>query len=446
MEDCETPRTAASTSLALPYTSARRTFPYKRTPHQRRIAGPKPTSASPVASGRLRRSPASKAAAGPVPLPGLTNKTWQVFHLSPLYGFSTQPQSLKQYGRSLASYLLQDRNKDVVADNGNGKQCALSIYEGVQVNAADPEAVQILVTNKTANGRGAGQVVLTAILCGVDLDSDPCSGLKKHFVYYPIMLVKATVALTSLLSSWLEQFWQVSIDLDVIVSIDLDVIVSIDLGVIVSIDLDVIVSIDLDVIVSIDLDRKSKPVELLYTVPAECEGVSRITYTIDANDCKVLWDSIHTTESEEFTGEEVGAFIKSLEEHFYECFKVKLWKMELSRVGTAVAYIGDGKLKIFSAEDAWQVLRFMSELALEQFQMLTPPSAPRGVASLGSSELCRHAAGAAAVAEAFPWLPVTRSILGVMMRQRQLAQGFAYLAYEDGDSRFYHLPSPSRWT
>ena len=43
----------------------------------------------------------------PDALPGLINKTWQVFYLSPLYRFSTQPQSLKQYGRSLASYIVQ---------------------------------------------------------------------------------------------------------------------------------------------------------------------------------------------------------------------------------------------------------------------------------------------------------------------------------------------------
>ena len=40
----------------------------------------------------------------------------------------------------------------------------------------------------------------------------------------------------------------------------------------------------------IDAEKKNKPVELLYAVPAECEGLSRITYTTDASDCKVLWD------------------------------------------------------------------------------------------------------------------------------------------------------------
>ena len=35
--------------------------------------------------------------------------------------------------------------------------------------------------------------------------------------------------------------------------------------------------------------------------------------------------SIRSQDSEGFSAEEVGAFIKSLEEHFYEVFKVKLW-------------------------------------------------------------------------------------------------------------------------
>ena len=39
----------------------------------------------------------------------------------------------------------------------------------------------------------------------------------------------------------------------------------------------------------------------------------------------LLSSSIRSPDSEDFTGEEVGAFIKGLEEHFYECFKVKLW-------------------------------------------------------------------------------------------------------------------------
>lgn len=246
---------------------------------------------------------------------------------------------------------MQDKNKGIVVDNSNGKQCILSIYEGLQVNAVDPEAVQILVTNKNGNGKTTGSPVLTAVLCGVDLDSNPCSVLQKQFIYYPIMLVKATVGLTSLLSLWLERHFDCRVSPFRPTSMDLAWMVSLWSGRLPG--------------------KKSKPVELLYTVP-ECEGLSRITYTIDANDCKVLWDSIHTTESDDFTGEEVGAFLKSLEEHFYECFKVKLWKMELTRIGTAVAVVGDGRLKIFSAEDAWHVLRFLSELALEQFQTLAP--------------------------------------------------------------------------
>ena len=55
-----------------------------------------------------------------------------------------------------------------------------------------------------SNKNNGGAVLLTAVLCGVDLESNPCVGLKKHFTYYPILMVKARVALSALLISWLE--------------------------------------------------------------------------------------------------------------------------------------------------------------------------------------------------------------------------------------------------
>ncbi|XP_076470491.1 centromere protein L-like [Babylonia areolata] len=351
----ETPKTTASTSLALSYTSARRTCPYGRTPRQRRIRDPKPASSSPTTPGRLRvrRTPASHSIGKPGALPGLTGKTWQVFYLSPLYRFSTHPQSLKQYGRSLATYVVQEGDREIAVDNANSKQCAFSVYEGLRVAAGDPEAIQILVTSKPDKGNNSngGRVLLTAVLCGVDLESNPCVGMKKHFTYYPLLLVKANVALTTILKSWLEMHFDCRLSPLILTSMDLAWTVAMWSG-------------------TVSEERKNKSVELLYAAPEECEGLSRITYTIDAMDCKALWDSIRSADSEEFTGEEVGAFVKSLEEHFYECFRVKLWKMELVRVGTAVAYLGEGRLKIFSADAAWQVLRLMSELALEQFQLL----------------------------------------------------------------------------
>ncbi|KAL8571951.1 hypothetical protein ACOMHN_026163 [Nucella lapillus] len=187
-------------------------------------------------------------------------------------------------------------------------------------------------------------VKLTAVLCGVDLESNPCVGVKKHFTYYPILLVKSTVAFTNILKLWLETHFDCRLSPLIPSSMDLAWMVAMWSGTL--------------------AEKKNKPIQLLYTVPKECEGLSRVTYTVDPSDSKRLWDSIRSAENEEFTGDEMGAFIKSLEEHFYED------KMELTRVGTSVAYIDDGKLKIFSADAAWKVLRLMSELALEQFQLL----------------------------------------------------------------------------
>ncbi|XP_025115829.1 centromere protein L-like [Pomacea canaliculata] len=348
MEQSETPVTRSSSPLIQPCSSIRRVFPFKRTPHRRRIDDVQPTSNIDSTESQEPKHPES--ASEGVSLPGLINKTWCVFYLSPLYGFSLDPQALKQYGRSLTTYFAQDRNKEITGD-GNKKSCTFSVYKNIKVGDADPEAVQILVTGKPPNGKKVGPVLLTAILCGVDIEVDPCVGFKEHFVYYPIMIIKARIILSSQLCSWLESHFDCRIAPLRPTSMDLAWMVGMWSGNVTG--------------------RKSKPVELLYTVPEYCSGMTKITYTIDADDCKVLWDSIHTAESAEFTEEEVGTFMKSLEEHFYECFKVKLWKMQLTRIGTPLAYVGDGRLKIFSAKEALQVLRFMSILAVEQFQTLS---------------------------------------------------------------------------
>lgn len=36
--------------------------------------------------------------------------------------------------------------------------------------------------------------------------------------------------------------------------------------------------------------HKNKPVELIYLVPSECEGIKKVTYTIQAEDCLKVWN------------------------------------------------------------------------------------------------------------------------------------------------------------
>ena len=54
-------------------------------------------------------------------------------------------------------------------------------------------------------------ILLTATLCGVEMEDNLLNPeVKEHFTYYPILLVKSTVALTDVLITWL-QVWSVEI-------------------------------------------------------------------------------------------------------------------------------------------------------------------------------------------------------------------------------------------
>ena len=48
-------------------------------------------------------------------------------------------------------------------------------------------------------------ILLTATLCGVEMEDNLLNPeVKEHFTYYPILLVKSTVALTDVLITWLQ--------------------------------------------------------------------------------------------------------------------------------------------------------------------------------------------------------------------------------------------------
>lgn len=66
-----------------------------------------------------------------VALPGLINKTWQVFHLSPLFGFSSQPQTLRQFSRSLTAFIVMVNMLFVWSLPHNGlkiRECLITFY------------------------------------------------------------------------------------------------------------------------------------------------------------------------------------------------------------------------------------------------------------------------------------------------------------------------------
>ncbi len=78
--------------------------------------------------------------------------------------------------------------------------------------------------------------------------------------------------------------------------------------------------------------------------------------------------SVHDGESADITSDEVAAFIKALEAHFFHHFKIHLSGLSLSRIGTPLVYIGsEGRLKILSETAVHGVLQHITELAMDNF-------------------------------------------------------------------------------
>ncbi|KAL5022088.1 hypothetical protein ScPMuIL_001243 [Solemya velum] len=337
--------------------STRRYTPFTKTPKSRRLC-------ISTAVRDIHRTPTPSQQT--VDFKGLTNKTWKVYRLTPLYRFSAETKDQKWYGRLLSSHIETENQKSFVLDEDIPEKAIFSWYKGLKVGPDDEEALQIIIKGKSRNGNGVDVIVLTAFLLCVDLEDNPVDKeLQQHFTYYPVMIVKGPVHSQNILTSWLERQFDCRVNPSTFSSLQLACIVAMWSG------------------LCTKPIQKSKQVELLYKVPAECEGMSKITYSLCAQDCKDLWDSIHDSGSDEFTEVETQTFIRSIESHFYYYSKfdslsieshfyyyskIRLSAMQLYRVGTPVMMLGsEGRLKIFSSQHALIILRHLTELSVEKF-------------------------------------------------------------------------------
>nr|XP_034337799.1 centromere protein L [Crassostrea gigas] len=331
----------------------KRFTPYGRTPQSRRISTAVPTTRGRRKNVHTRTKSRSDSSSEAEDLKGFTNVTWRVYKLSPLYKFSSAPKDLKRYGQLLSSCVEAANQKGLFVENNVSGKALFCVQEGLKKTADDPDAIQILVKGKKGLGT-VDTVILTATLCGVEMEGDLLvPDVKGHFTYYPVLLVKSTVAMTDVLITWLMRHFDCKISPLVFPPVYMAWMIAMWSGALAN------------------TNRKNKPVELVYQVPSECEGIKKITYTIEAADCLRVWNSIHDSKSDMFTEEEMSTFISSLEEHFYSLFRVKLNAMQLSCVGTSLCYIGrDGILKIYSAEHVSCILRHLTELSMEHFSLV----------------------------------------------------------------------------
>ncbi|XP_046359935.2 centromere protein L-like [Haliotis rufescens] len=321
--------------------STRKNTPYHKTPRSRRFG--LQGSKSPL----IEKTPTSPRHAPS--FKGLVNKTWKLYRLSPLYNFTPTPSHLRRYGTSLSVLVGERQRRSLITESKDLVRSLISPYRELTIGPDDPECIQILITGKTL--KDIPTTLVTGFMFGVELQDSLVSPHNGHFKHYPVLMVKGSMSLCKALTDWLESKFDCRVSAMTFSSVDLSWMVAMWSG--------------------LSKGLKSKPVELLYTVPEEVEGLKKITYSIDAEDCQRLWDSIHDGSSNEFTEEEVKTFMDCLQSHFYGCFKVHLSSMFLTRIGTSIVYVGsDGKIKFFTESGVIPVLRYISELSVEKSKIL----------------------------------------------------------------------------
>ncbi|KAL3859577.1 hypothetical protein ACJMK2_009793 [Sinanodonta woodiana] len=286
----------------------------------------------------------------------LLNKTWHVFGLSPLYNFERKSSAFQRYSKSLSSALEAESHKGCFVDNDIPGNVDIGGVRGLTVNIGDQNAVGIFVKGK--NRKAEDAMVYTALLCCVNLQFSPIpKDLETFFKYFPIMLARGPVAIMDTVNEWLESQFDCRVTRLKFSSNDLLWMTS-------------LWSAYTPV-------PKSRPLELVYAVPQECKGLSKITYTMAAVDAKRLLDAVHPVDSDELTEEEVQAFFDALEGHFCYIFHVKLGTMCLRTVGNSIAYVStDGKIKLFSMDFVFNVLAHLTQLSVERFTGTSLPTLP----------------------------------------------------------------------
>jgi hypothetical protein len=256
----------------------------------------------------------------------IVGKTWRVNYCSPLYDFKCKYSSLQNYKQLLSSHLESDAAKgfafEVGQDIVNGKfKAEFETLKDFSYYDTDSTGIKVTVYSRktTAKNRKDSETpVLDAIFCYFGNEFEYNRDVN-CFTSLPLCLVKGPIALAKCVFSWFEAQFDCRITPMHLSPMELSWYASLWAG-------------------SVPEESNSN-LELCYSVPSAAKGLNRVLYSINAHDAKGLWECCHNTNSAVFTGDESSSFMKALETHFYNHFKVNLGAMALTRIGTPLSLL-----------------------------------------------------------------------------------------------------------
>ncbi|XP_076340724.1 centromere protein L-like [Tachypleus tridentatus] len=308
--------------------------PYSKTPRVRNL------------TGRTEKTiePTEQVASN---LKALVNKTWRIHKVSPLFQFDNSPSSLRLYSRLLKAHLeaKEIQGYGVMIGSSNSIKTCFSVYEGLASLKGDNEAVEIKI--RVSSKTGGEKEVFCGILCCVEGSEDTLNLLadSKSFTQLPVLLTKGQVSFTSRVLDFIQTKFDCVATPLVFTPLELSWMISMWAGI-------------------LNEERPNRSVQLVYSVPLK--QLQSITYNIQQESARKIWNCIHDQSSDEMNVEQVTAFLGSLEKHFHTILGIDLSHLCLKEIATPPAAAhSSGKLKIFSTTMIHKILRHITCLSQE---------------------------------------------------------------------------------
>ncbi|KAM4721500.1 centromere protein L [Rhinophrynus dorsalis] len=315
------------------FTSARKHTPFRLAPSKRRI----------------QQSSPLEEPADPLKIAQLLNKQWTLYSVTPLHKFSYT--SLKEYAKLLSAHITAEQQKGFAIEVGSelGLKATFSRLPGLKGRERDPGAILVQVKTKTQlSTMGAeDRIVWSGWFCCTFGEDDVLDMLTTEtLMCLPLFLVNGTETLTALVGTWFQKAFDCSFCNLPISARDLAWMTAMWTG--------------------YEVHGRVTATELIFSVPVEPH--MDISYSINTNDVRTLWNNIHKGQ-DEVLAEEVDLLFQCLYSHFFRHFKIHLSATQLVKVSTSVASAHcDGKVKFLCKDYLVQVLGLLTELAINNIQ------------------------------------------------------------------------------
>ena len=268
----------------------------------------------------------------------IVNKSWRLYRVSPLYRLKMDATSLKSYEKRLNSFLAVETCGTETQNQAPRKKALFTKLSG---DTDEDYGLEIkIITNENAEKE---ELVAVLCSCGQDIaNNENIDIINGELTSLPVCLIKSPVALRETFLQWLENQFGCRACPLLLSPTNLAWLGALCIG----------------------IGEVTSSVEFTYTVPAIIPELDTIYFKMDAKDARRIWNLVHDPKEPFFTNDEAVKILNAMETHFYHHFKVHLNQMQLTTVGTPIAYIGqEGRIKLFQKPYVYYILQQLSQLA-----------------------------------------------------------------------------------